>query len=74
MRQNILGEIKQQSQRCSTNTTTYDRSGVAAKDNKQWKFQAHMKYLLHYIVNEKRDTNFTGDSNRSDPSEEEPRF
>ncbi|XP_030752313.1 uncharacterized protein LOC115879559 [Sitophilus oryzae] len=49
------------------------RSRVGATDIKPWKFQAQMEFLLRYMVNESRDTNFMDDvEDRSEtPSEEE---
>lgn len=48
------------------------RSGVAAADIKPWKFQAQMEFLVRYMVNENRDTNFPDDDVRLQaPSEED---
>lgn len=49
------------------------RSGVAAADIKPWKFQAQMEFLLRYMVNENRDTNFADDDDSSEPPNEEDR-
>ncbi|GBL82717.1 hypothetical protein AVEN_263773-1 [Araneus ventricosus] len=41
------------------------RSEVEATDVKVWKFQAQMEYLLSYMMNENRETNFTDNENHS---------
>lgn len=49
------------------------RSGAAAADVKRWKFQSQMEFLLRFMGNEKRDTNFTNDDDSSEPSVEQDR-
>lgn len=47
------------------------KSGAAATDIKRWKFQSQMEFLLCYMNNEKRDTNFKVDDDVSEPPLEE---